>query len=234
MHAAFGRIGESDCEVLGVGAFAQPSNTWSSFAYVIVGLLVVIRGLRAPIGERLPQTLFGLAVVAVGVGSVAFHGLQPGWARLVHDLANLAILAFVVAFDLVAIHAWSRTWLLSVFVGLVAVLGVIIAAAPEAALLAAVPMGVAAVTGEVVVYRRRLRGSGMKTRTLQLYGMIASIVAVAGVSNVLGRTGGPLCDPNGLLQLHALWHVLTAAAFGLWVFIGFPGIGVERATAAVG
>ena len=32
------------------------------------------------------------------------------------------------------------------------------------------------------------------------------------------RTGGPLCDPDGLLQGHAIWHVLAAAAYTtLWV-----------------
>ena len=32
----------------------------------------------------------------------------------------------------------------------------------------------------------------------------------------LGRTGGPLCDPDSLLQGHAAWHLLTAAALAAW------------------
>lgn len=31
---------------------------------------------------------------------------------------------------------------------------------------------------------------------------------------LFSRTGGPLCDPDSLLQGHAAWHVLSAAAAG--------------------
>jgi hypothetical protein len=31
-----------------------------------------------------------------------------------------------------------------------------------------------------------------------------------------GRTASPWCDPNSLLQGHAAWHLLTAAALGAW------------------
>jgi hypothetical protein len=31
-----------------------------------------------------------------------------------------------------------------------------------------------------------------------------------------GRSASPLCDPDSLLQPHAAWHVLGAAALGAW------------------
>ena len=37
-------------------------------------------------------------------------------------------------------------------------------------------------------------------------------LAAGGVAWVLGRTDGPLCDPDSLLQPHALWHALAAVA----------------------
>lgn len=39
-------------------------------------------------------------------------------------------------------------------------------------------------------------------------------LAVGLAAQVFGRTGGPWCRPDSLLQPHALWHVLTAGA--LW------------------
>jgi hypothetical protein len=45
-------------------------------------------------------------------------------------------------------------------------------------------------------------------------GAVAAVV-VGGVLYVLGRTGGPLCAPDSLLQLHAGWHVATAVAAAL-------------------
>jgi hypothetical protein len=232
MHTVLGQIGESDCEILGGGAFAQPLNAWSSFAYALFGLLVVVRGLRAPAGQRLPQVVFGLTLVSVGIGSVEFHGPQPGWARLAHDLSILAVLAFVVVFDMATIYSWSPARLWSAFVGLVAVLGVITAMAPDIAIGAGAPLVVVAVITEIVIYRRGLRGAGVKTRTVRLYGIIASVAVVGGLANVLGKTGGPLCDPDGLLQLHALWHFLTAVAFGLWAFIGFPRADADSPSAS--
>jgi hypothetical protein len=32
----------------------------------------------------------------------------------------------------------------------------------------------------------------------------------------LGRTASPWCDPDSLLQPHAAWHLLAAAALGAW------------------
>jgi len=36
------------------------------------------------------------------------------------------------------------------------------------------------------------------------------------VFNVLGRTETATCDPDALVQFHALWHVLSAAALGAY------------------
>jgi hypothetical protein len=37
-------------------------------------------------------------------------------------------------------------------------------------------------------------------------------LAAGGAAWVLGRTDGPLCDPDSPLQLHAAWHLLAALA----------------------
>jgi hypothetical protein len=39
-------------------------------------------------------------------------------------------------------------------------------------------------------------------------------IALAIPLQLFGRTGGPLCRPESVLQAHAGWHVLTAAALG--------------------
>jgi len=45
--------------------------------------------------------------------------------------------------------------------------------------------------------------------------MLAAL-AVGVPAYLLGRTGGPLCRPDSLLQPHALWHLLTAVAMAAW------------------
>ena len=46
--------------------------------------------------------------------------------------------------------------------------------------------------------------------------MIVGVVAIGALLNALGRTDAPLCEPDIPVQLHALWHVLTA--FVLWLY----------------
>jgi hypothetical protein len=47
-------------------------------------------------------------------------------------------------------------------------------------------------------------------------GALAAGLFAAGLAlHVAGRTGRPLCRPDSLLQAHAGWHVLSAAA--LWL-----------------
>jgi hypothetical protein len=55
------------------------------------------------------------------------------------------------------------------------------------------------------------RGHGRAARVLMLAALAAGSAAY-----LAGRTGGPLCRPDSLLQPHALWHLLTAVAMAAW------------------
>jgi hypothetical protein len=79
-------LGASDCEALRDGWLAQPVNTLSSVAYVVAGAYVLRRG-----GSRASA----LALAAVGVGSVLYHGPMPPGAELVHDGSILVLAATV-------------------------------------------------------------------------------------------------------------------------------------------
>ena len=153
-------IGESDCELLSGGLLAQPINSWTSVAYIAVGVWILGRRVRLYRGLK---TTYGLLVVALGVGSIAFHGPQPAGARWLHDLTIVSVVSFVVVYCLVSAR-----------------------------------------------------------RDLTRYLAIGGLLLCATVLNVLGRTGGPLCDPDSPLQLHGLWHVATATALGAWSLIAHP------------
>ena len=75
-------FGHSDCERIVGGALAQPVLAVTSLAYVAAGMAVLswaVRG-RAPLAGAA-----AVALMAVGVGSFAYHGPQPSWAKLAHD-----------------------------------------------------------------------------------------------------------------------------------------------------
>lgn len=86
--AASAGFGHSDCERIVGGALAQPVLAVTSLAYVAVGVAVLYWAVRV----RTPlAAAAGLALAAVGVGSFAFHGPQPSWAGLAHDVPIIAV-----------------------------------------------------------------------------------------------------------------------------------------------
>jgi hypothetical protein len=79
--------GHSDCERIVDAALAQPVLAVTSLAYVAAGVAVLSWAMRvrAPLAGAA-----GVALVAVGAGSFAYHGPQPSWAELAHDWSIVA------------------------------------------------------------------------------------------------------------------------------------------------
>jgi hypothetical protein len=70
---------------------------------------------------------------------------------------------------------------------------------------------------EVVALVRRPR----RPRTRRRFVVAAALLGTATAVNLLSRTGDPLCNPDSILQGHAVWHVLTAAALREWALAAF-------------
>lgn len=215
----FGELGESDCEEIGDGFFHQPVNALSSGAYTLFGLWLVWRAIQRGDQEKSVEIFYGLALASVGIGSIAFHGPVPPGARLLHDLTIAAVLAVIAARNLGVLKGWSRGGVISSAAGLILAVGVVMAFAPEAGIVLAGVVGAAAAITEVIVYRKGHRR--FSRRTAWILGSMAVLLAVAGIVNVLGRTDGPMCDPDSYFQGHALWHVLTAGAFMMYGYVSF-------------
>lgn len=200
-----------DCERLRAGWPDQPVNAWSSLAFVVVGVVLVI------IPKTRASRFVAGASALTGAGSLLFHGGIGPFAEWLHDwsiaVLLLALLAALVA--TVPLLAWAAAS---------AVLGALFAAAEGAA--EPISMAVAAVVG-LFVFRHRRR---MRSRRLAL---AATVAAVGVAAAAMGRTGGPLCDPASLWQPHALWHVMSATAVLLygsalgWFRATSPGDGAK-------
>lgn len=81
-------IGSSDCERIVDAALAQPVSALTSVAYVAAGLIAVVWAVRL---RALLSLAAGVALVAVGVGSLVYHGPQPPWAGPAHDWPIVAL-----------------------------------------------------------------------------------------------------------------------------------------------
>ena len=218
MTPLFGLAG-TDCERIGDGALAQPVNTLSSLVYLLVGLWILGLALRSP-GRRVELAVFGVAVALNALGGLAFHGVQAWGARWVHDISILAVLGFVVAFGAARLLDRGTAWLLGAFAAGLAALGAVIGAFPGTVQALSAVLAVAAGATEVVEYRHEvpaLRREGVTARRLARLSVLA-VLALASAAFLVGRTDAWLCDPDSTFQWHAVWHLLSAAAMGLYAY----------------
>lgn len=105
--AAVAGIGQSDCERLVSATLAQPALAITSVVYVAVGVAVLCWAARV---RGVLAAAAGIVLIAVGVGSVVYHGPQPQWAGLVHDWPIVA-LAAVYTVGLARTARRRRVWL---------------------------------------------------------------------------------------------------------------------------
>jgi hypothetical protein len=220
----------TSCEQRVAEAFlGEPANTVTAFAFVAAGFAILagypVTGGSSVVRARWP---YGLLVAAVGVGSVVQHGPHPDWQAYAHDLPLAGVLAFVAADaagDLLGRRLsplWCRPGPPATLAWLVptAALVPVIAIGPVASSVAQSVMGAVAVG--LGLLRARARPELRRTLLTAL-----AILAAGALIGTLGERTA-LCQPESLLQGHAVWHVLAAVA--LWRLA--PAIGARRAPAA--
>jgi hypothetical protein len=214
------RLPVADCEALHDGLVRQPANAYSSLAFLAVGLWILFRAVRLHAGARAELAAFGVGIAGVGVGSFVLHGPAPGWALWFHDLTGLAVLLLVVILDLGLLLGWSFRRRLLLFAAGLVPLALLLAALPTSTVSIAYVLAPTAGIVEVAVIRAGLRpGPSLDRSVRDVAWLVAAVaLALAGGVFLLGRSGSPLCHPDSLLQLHAVWHVLVAVAAGAFAF----------------
>lgn len=202
-------LGVGDCEALGDGWLVQPIAAWSSLAYAVVGVVLILSSATTPGRERTLRITFGFLLIATGIGSVLYHGPQPATAGFVHDITFLTALWFLaimnpaMPYGLRPRQAWSA---------------VIAATVTNASVLVLAPTATNALTAVAVI---ALIASDFLSRRVggingRRYATALALLAAALVFDVLGRSGTPTCTPDHLIQFHGSWHVLSAVAFGTY------------------
>lgn len=202
-------LGAADCEIAGGGLLAQPSNAWSSLAYVVVGIVLIASISRAPRSDRPLRVAFGALMAATGIGSVLYHGPQPAIAGFAHDITFLAVLWFLILMNPASPYGVPRrsAWTALALVTVAA--SIILIASPNATNLITGVSVVGLIMSDILIQRI----GGVNGRW---YAAALLLLAASLVFNLLGRSGAVTCDPDSLIQLHALWHGLSAAALGAY------------------
>jgi predicted membrane channel-forming protein YqfA (hemolysin III family) len=226
-------LGDCYCEAISAGLVAQAANAWSNGGFVLVGLAVLgaLGGVAGSglMARDLPvRRLYGAIAVFLGIGSFLFHGTMRAWGGYLDLLSMHVFIGFLLAYDLARIRGWGRAAFSAALWPLVAVFaGLLLVIPPEHgktlfAVLVVVTLGLEAVAG---------RGRTVVHRIPWFWAGIVTFLAANVVWN-LSRTGRPWCDPESLLQGHALWHLLTAAT--VWCLYRYLLADEARAPVAVG
>jgi hypothetical protein len=201
-----------DCEAGGSGWVAQPINAWSNAGFVLVGLVILggvgVAGESSLMARSTSvRRLYGAVAIFLGVGSFLFHGTMRAWGGYLDLLSMHAFIALLLAYDVARLRGGGPRAVWAAFWPALTIFGVVLVFLPPEdgkfvfAVLVVVTLGVESMVGtskRILVHRLPWFWGGL--------GAFAVAVAVW----VASKTGGPWCDPQGLVQGHALWHLLTA------------------------
>lgn len=215
----------------------QPANTWSNLAPIAAGLVILLiadgeRRRRRESGETQPAQNpmleggfyaigYGFIVLLLGPGSAAFHASLTHFGGWLDNLSMVAFISFILLYD--AFRAFRADDSYGAFgasyAGVLIALGALTWFLEGSGIFVFAGLVAAAVILELVI---SLRGvNGVRRPLLPWLAVGLGAFAVALVIWRLSWTGAPLCDPNSLLQGHALWHLLAEALAPLAFFAYF-------------
>lgn len=206
-------MGGSDCEHIGRGLLGQPANTLSSLAYVLAGMLILGRAVAGRPSARLAPAVYAVTVIGIGIGSAAYHGPMPTWGRFAHDLSIAVVLAFVIGYDVAFARGAAVSTGLALFGGLAGACAVVLALSPDSGNALDAVLVAGAVAAEIGAARSPTGSAKVDGR---VWIVAAGVLTIGALLNALGRTDAPLCEPENPVQLHAVWHVLTAFVLFLY------------------
>ena len=203
------------CEAIGSGAVAQPTNAWSSLAFVLAGLWIALVPVASSerdehrnrmVSEPAYRRLYGCALAAIGLGSYYYHA-SLNFAGQVCDMSGMYLLITFALLYGVARRSRIRTGaaMVTYMVWNAALLGFQMTfPGMRRYVFALLVLGV---LGMETRYRMT---SGVSIESLWL-SRAAILLGLAFLVWVLDITK-VVCSPESTLQGHALWHVLGALA----------------------
>jgi hypothetical protein len=205
------------CEAVHSGTVAQPANTWSSFGFVLVGLLVIrqsredARRLRSSVmaSQRAYPLLYGIALMLIGLGSAFYHASLTFAGQFVDVMGMYLLACFILLYNVSRLTALNGKTFVLAYLAMNLVLAYVLLEFPA---LRRYIFGVLVIAALLPEYRVR------KQKNPQINGfflqaawwtlIVAFIIWTLDITKIL-------CNPNSWLQGHALWHILGALAAGL-------------------
>ena len=205
------------CEAIRAEAPLQPANAWSSLAFCLVALAVLVtsysdrsnpqrRSQNALTSTSKYPAMFAVSLVLIGAGSFAFHARLTLQTQFVDVFGMYLIATFVLVYSFVRTRPESGNAIIAGYIALNVFLASILCVAPE---LRRYVFAVVLLAGLLLEYRSR-RKAQIDATSRYLSAAIALLaigfaVWVADITHVL-------CSPTSWVQGHAVWHLLGATS----------------------
>jgi hypothetical protein len=204
------------CEAVHRGTIAQPANTWSSFGFVLVGLLVIrqsgeevlLRRLNPMASRRAYPLLYGIVLILLGLGSAFYHASLTFAGQFV-DLMGMYLLAcFILLYNVSRLTALNAKTFVLAYLALNLVLAYVLLEFPALRRYIFGAIIIAALLPEYRVrMQKKLQINGFFLQAAWWTLVVAFTIWTLDITKIL-------CNPNSWLQGHALWHILGALAAG--------------------
>lgn len=208
------------CECCKTGLIREPANTWSNFGFIILGIYaawLLATGKFSANNNSITRKLFyslfyPCMLVFLGPGSMLKHGTQTPIGGFFDMLSMYLIASFISAYGMQRYFTLNNKQFAAVFC---AELFCCICAHFTTCHILFNFFGNTAFTfflGVGIVFE----GLNIFVRKTNIevkwaYYSLASLIVSFIIWN-LSRTGTPFCNPDSLIQGHAVWHLGTALA----------------------
>jgi len=184
------------CEAVRSDGIRQPSNSASSLAFVLVAILILMRG-----RNRRMAALFAFTLTFVGIGSAYYHASLSFTGQFVDVLGMYLIATLALMLSIDKLRRLSAPAMIVTYVAVNAVLSTVLYAAPA--------------------FRRwifgflllGIIGAELKDRARERRYLVKAIVVMA-VAFIIWMVDFAriVCSPSSFVQGHAIWHILGAVA----------------------
>jgi hypothetical protein len=190
----------------------QPVSSASALGYSVVGLLILwwAAAPRSATFGREYQFWLGAVAVAMGPGSILFHGTLTAWGGWFDQMSMYLLLSFVVAYNIVTLKRATLRLFIGLFTLAIVLTGTAAAITGDASLVIFIVSAVGVAVLELVVCSRLLRGVELKRSG----GLLSVVFVILLVALVPWLASGPSGGPPTEFPFHSLWHVASAAFVG--------------------
>ncbi len=217
------------CEQAREGFVKQPSNSYSNIGFVIAGLVVAWQMFRNRFDGKNLMTrtyffpiLFASVLILLGIGSFAMHATNTRWGGFFDLFSMFLFSAFVFSYGLMRLFGFSRGVFLVLYIVNVTFcswlhmspyneLGVML----KASEFCFITHLVVAVIAEATLKFSKKSIIDIKWGLMGVGTLIVAFI----IWNLSRTQDSWFCNPDSLIQGHAMWHLLDAlAAYFVFIF----------------